>query len=324
MDQFPTLAEIKQNQKRISEWITQTPVWHYRGTSLAQYAGKETQLFFKLELLQQTGSFKVRGALTTMLHLEQAALQRGVVAASAGNHAIGVAYAAQALGTTAKVIMPASANKIKRQRSESYGAEVILSDTIGAAFDTMQQIAATEGRTPIHPFNGYYIALGTGTIGLELLEQINALDAVIIPIGGGGLCGGIAHAIKQVAPHCQIYGVEPEGADAVYRSLQAGQPVQLPQVTTIAESLAAPYALPYSFSLCQQHVTAVVRISDAAMIEAMKLLFYEMKLAVEPAAAAALAALCGPLKAQLEGKRVALMVSGSNIDQPRYCELVNK
>jgi threonine dehydratase len=155
-------------------------------------------------------------------------------------------------------------------------------------------------------------------VGLELARQVPALDAVIVPIGGGGLCAGVSCAIKALQPGCRVYGVEPEGADTMHRSFAAGSPQAIERVTTIADSLGAPYAQPYSFGLCRRYVDELVKIDDEAMRRAMGLLFAEMKLAVEPAGAAATAALLGPLAGQLRGKRTAVIVCGTNIDAGKF------
>lgn len=317
----PTISAIEANQKRISQWIVETPVWPCP-TPVLQKLGLHNEVLFKLELFQQTGSFKARGALTTLMGLDDLALRKGVVAASAGNHAIAVSYAAKVFNTRAKVVMPKTASPIKIQRCKDYGAEVVLMDSITQVFDKMQEIAKVEERTAVHPFEGPLIALGTATLGLELVRQIPNLEAVIIPVGGGGLCAGVATAVKQLLPHCLVYGVEPEGADAMYQSFATGAPVKLDAINTIAESLAAPCTMPYSFALCHRFVNDIVRVSDVAMAQAMALMFYELKLAVEPAAAAAMAALCGPLQQTLAGKRVAVIVSGTNIDLDRYYAIV--
>jgi len=318
---IPTLTAIAANQQKISSWIVETPVWDWP-YALVESLDLKNEIFFKLELFQQTGSFKVRGALTTLLNLNEEALAKGIVAASAGNHAIAVSYAAKIFNTSAKVIMPRTASPVKMQRCKNYGAEVILTDSMTQSFNKMQELAEREGRASIHPFEGHLIALGTATIGLELLQQIPRLDAVIVPIGGGGLIGGIGAAIKQAAPQCLVYGVEPEGSDVMYRSFAAGKPVRLEANNTVAESLAVPSAMPYSFDLCHRFVDQIVHVSDSAIEKAEVWMFYETKLAVEPAAAAALAALCGPLKEPLQGKRVALIVSGTNIDVDRYFQIV--
>jgi threonine dehydratase len=279
-----------------------------------------TQVVLKLELFQHTGSFKPRGALAVMLDMDAAALQRGVTAVSAGNHAIAVAFAARLLGSTAKVVMPRTANPLRVRRCRGYGAEVVLVDDVQAAFRRVEEIEREEGRSFVHPFEGPLTALGTATIGLEWLEQAPDLEAVIIPIGGGGLCAGMAAAIKQIKPSCSVYGVEPVGADSMARSFAAGSPQAIERVRTIADSLGAPYALPYSFELCRRYVDDLVLIDDEAMRRAMGLLYGEMKLAVEPAGAAATAALLGPLRARLAGRCVGVIVCGANIDLPTFTQ----
>jgi threonine dehydratase len=210
--------------------------------------------------------------------------------------------------------MPKTANAARVALCRAYGAEVVLTDDVYAAFAEVERIQQDEGRTFIHPFEGELTVLGTATVGYELCNQVVDLEAVIVPVGGGGLIAGIACAVKQMQPRCKVYGVEPEGADSMSRSFKTGSPQKLERVATIADSLAAPYALPYSFDMARRFVDDIVTVSDDAMQRAMGLLFAEMKLAVEPAGAAATAALSGPLRERLEGKRVGLIVCGTNID----------
>jgi threonine dehydratase len=278
----------------------------------------------KLELFQRTGTFKARGAINSIGQLDAAARARGVTAVSAGNHAIAVAYAARTLGTTAKVVMIASANPARIARCKAYGAEILISPDGPTAFALADEIAAAEGRTLIHPFEGAAVAVGTATLGLELHEQAGPLNAVIIPIGGGGLCAGVSWMIKQLQPGCRVYGVEPVGADSMSRSFAAGEPVKAAPVTTIADSLGPPYSLPYSYALCRDNVDRIVLVDDDQIIDAMGVLFREMKLAVEPAAAAATAALFGPLKDELAGKRVGVIVCGANIDLDTFAQQVRR
>ncbi len=319
---WPTLAAIRATRARLAPWILETPVWPWRAQELVEQLGPETRVTLKLELFQHTGTFKPRGALAVMLALGPSQLARGVTAVSAGNHAIAVAFAARLLGTTAKVVMPRTANPFRVERCRAYGAEVVLADDVNQAFQQAQAIEAEEGRFFVHPFEGPLTALGTGTLGLELGTQVPDLDAVIIPIGGGGLCGGVAAAIKQMRPHCQVFGVEPEGADTMHRSFAAGAPQAIGQVRTIADSLGAPHAAPYSFQLCRTFVDDLVLVSDDELRRAMDLLYRAMKLAVEPAGAAATAALLGPLRARLQGKHVGVLVCGSNIDLATFTGLV--
>ncbi|MFQ5631497.1 MAG: threonine/serine dehydratase [bacterium] len=321
---FPTISDIKAARKQLDDLVVETPVWHGRTDGLRQTIGKNTEAFFKLELLQHAGSFKPRGALMNMLSLDKAQLSRGVTAISAGNHAIAVGYAAKVLGTHAKVVMIKNANPARIEKCQAYGTEIILEDDVHKAFERVKQIEKEEGRFFVHPFEGPLTALGTATVGLELCENVPNLDAVIVPIGGGGLCAGIAAAVKQMQPNCQVFGVEPEGADSMHRSFGSGKPEAIDKVRTIADSLGAPHAAPYSFSLCQQFVDELVMIDDDAMCRAMALLFNELKLAVEPAGAAATAALCGPLRERLSGKRAGLIVCGTNIDAASFGEYVRR
>jgi threonine dehydratase len=314
----PTLAAIRATRESLGDLVVTTPVRLWQDGPLAAAAGAETQVFLKEELFQRTGSFKPRGALAVMKGLEPAALARGVTAVSAGNHAMAVAYAAGVLGTTARVVMPKSANPFRVARCRELGAEVDLVDDVHQAFTRVREIEQVEGRAFVHPFEGPLTALGTATVGLELMEQVPDLDAVVVPIGGGGLCAGVAAAVKLIRPRTQVFGVEPEGADTMHRSFAAGSPQSIDAVRTIADSLGAPHAAPYSMGLCRRYVDELVKVDDAALRRAMLLLFSSAKLAVEPAGAAATAALCGPLRERLRGKRVGLLVSGTNLDAETF------
>ncbi len=316
----PDLAAIEAARARLGDRVVETPVQQWRGPAVADALGSAGAVFLKLELFQRTGTFKARGALLNALALDEAARARGVTAVSAGNHAIAVAFAAERIGTSAKVVMMEGADPFRVAQVRRYGAELVQVADVHAAFETVRAIEAGEGRTLIHPFEGPTVALGTATLGLELARQVAGLDAVIVPIGGGGLCAGVACAIKAVQPQCRVYGVEPEGADTMHRSFAAGSPQAIERVRTIADSLGAPHAAPYSFALCRRYVDALVKVDDAALRRAMGLLFAEMKLAVEPAGAAATAALFGPLAGRLKGKRTGIVVCGANIDAHRFME----
>lgn len=322
--EVPSIEQIRAARKKLADRVRYTPVWEWRGDTVEKEFGKEIRIFLKLELFQYGGSFKARGALMNMLDLSDEQLERGVTAVSAGNHAIAVAFAAKSLGTSAKVVMPKSANRSRVERCKSYGAEVVLVDDVHQAFDKVEQIEQEEGRSFIHPFEGPLTALGTATVGLEFMEQVEDLDAVIVPIGGGGLCAGIASAVKQINADCKVYGVEPEGADSMSRSLASGQPESIEKVATIADSLGAPHAAPYSFGLCRRFVDRVVKVNDEQMARTMKLLFEEMKLALEPAGASATAALRYPLKEELKGKRVGIIVCGTNIDEAGFHSILQE
>jgi threonine dehydratase len=310
----PNVEAIRQARRDLGDRVRTTPVWAWRSDRLAALLAPGTEVTLKLELFQYAGTFKPRGALLNMLALDAAQLERGVTAVSAGNHAIAVAFAAGRLGTTAKVVMTASANPARVALCRAYGAEIVVAPDVHAAFDSVHAIERDEGRAFIHPFEGERTILGTSTVGLELAEQAPELDAVVVPIGGGGLCAGVATAIKQLLPECAVYGVEPVGADSMHRSFAAGEPRSIRRVATIADSLGAPHAAPFGFALCRRFVNELVLVDDDALRSAMALLFEDAKLVAEPAAAASTAALLGPLRERLAGSRVGLVVCGSNID----------
>jgi threonine dehydratase len=281
-----------------------------------------TEVWGKLEFLQRTGTFKARGALANLLALSREQLDKGVTAVSAGNHAIATAFAAQAVGSSAKVVMIGSANPYRISACKAYGAEVIMVEDVHEAFEVARSIEREEGRFFVHPFEGPEVAKGTGTIGLEICEQLDEFDALIVPIGGGGLMAGIASAVRQLRPSAEIIGVEPSGANTMRLSFDAGEPRSIERVRTIADSLGAPYAMPYSFELCRANVDRLVEIDDLDLRKAMGFLFQRMKFAVEPACAASTATLTGPLREELAGKRVVLVFCGSNIDWATFAEQV--
>jgi threonine dehydratase len=313
-----SIENIRTCAKALSDVIVRTPVLQWHGDICRS---RETiEVWLKLELFQLTGTFKARGALNAVRQLDAAARSRGITAVSAGNHAIAAAFAASECGTTAKVVMLKTANEARVERARSYGAEIVFADDGPSAFAMAEEISQSEGRAMIHPFEGPCIAQGAGTLGLELVEQVGELDAVIVAIGGGGLCGGAAAAIKQCLPLCKVFGVEPEGADSMRRSFDSGGPITLASVKTIADSLAPPMSLPYSFGACRRFVDEIVTVSDDQMRKAMRTLFDDLKLVVEPAGTAATAALLGPLRQRLAGMKVAVVVCGSNIDIDSFAE----
>jgi len=308
----PKIEEIRALRERLTEQTLRTPV--VRCAAIEDRLANGTKVLAKLEFLQRTGTFKARGALTTLQSLSAEERKNGVTAVSAGNHAIATAFAAQATGTTAKVVMTRSANPSRVAACQSYGAEIVIADDVHQAFDLAQEIRDQEGRFFVHPFEGVSVALGTGTVGLEICEQIDAFDAIVIPVGGGGLIGGISNAVKQLRPDVEVIGVEPAGADSMHRSFASGEPERLDKVTTIADSLGAPFAMPYSFGLAQRNVDRLVMVADTEIRKSMGFLFKSMNIAVEPACATSTAALLGPLRESLRDKRVVLVMCGSNID----------
>ena len=320
----PSIAAIRANRARLGDLVITTPIRLLADDALANAVGATTAVWLKEELFQHTGSFKPRGALSVMLDLDAQALLRGVTGVSAGNHAISLAYCAAKLGTSAKVVMPSNANPFRVQVCRELGAQIELVPNVHEAFARVKEIETGEGRTFVHPYEGPKTALGTAGVGMEFIDQIVAagatLDAVIVAAGGGGLTGGVACAVKQMSLHTAVYVVEPEGADSLYRSMQAGSPQAIDAVRTIADSLGAPRCEPYSFALNRQFVDEVVLVTDEQIRQAMRLLFRSAKLAVEPAGAAALAALMFPLRTRLEGQSVGIVVCGANIDPETFAK----
>jgi len=308
----PSIDEIRALRESLGTSIYQTPV--VRCAEIEELLGGESEVYGKLEFLQRTGTFKARGALAVLSRLDAGQLEKGITAVSAGNHAIAAAYAARAAGTTAKIVMIGSANPSRVAACRDMGAEIVTVDDVHAAFEAAEEIQVNEGRQFVHPYEGPDVALGTGTLGLEIHEQCADFDAVVVTIGGGGLIGGVANALKQLRPDCEVIGVEPAGANSMHRSFAAGSPQGIEAVATIADSLGAPYALPYSFALCRRNVDRLSLVDDQQIRRAMGLLFRHMKIAVEPACAASTAALLGPLRESLRGKKTVLVFCGSNID----------
>jgi threonine dehydratase len=325
----PSLGEIRANRARLGDLVVTTPLRLVTDDALSAVVGSSTRVYLKEELFQRTGSFKPRGALTVMLDLDRAALAAGVTGVSAGNHAVSLAYSARILGTTAKVVMPATANAFRQQLCKDFGGVVELVGNVHEAFERANEIAASEGRTFVHPFEGPKTALGTATVGMELVDQVkdagDELDAVIVAAGGGGLSAGVGCAVKQMLPGAAVYAVEPEGADSLSRSFRSGSPESIDAVRTIADSLGAPRCEPYSFALNRLFIDEVVLVTDDQIRHAMRVLFHSAKLVSEPAGAAALAGLMYPLRSRLEAKSVAVVVCGANIDAESFaaCLLAN-
>lgn len=316
---IPTLDAIREQHVALNPYVYTTPVMD-RGR-LSDLA--DTPVNLKFELLQAGGSFKVRGAFSHLLALSPAQRSAGVTGVSAGNHAVAVAYTAHRMGIDAKVVMIKSASATAIALCRSYGAEVVIADNAAEAFELLRRIENEEGRYFVHPFSTYHTVLGTSTLGFEWAMQSPQLDAIIVPIGGGGLAAGVAIAFKMLQPACQVIGVEPEGADGMAQSFRAGHALTVGPMSSIAKSLMAPHTEAYSFELCRRNIDALVTVTDDQIRQAMSVLFDELKLAPEPACAASSAALLGPLRATLQGKRVGLLLCGTNTDLPTLTEHLN-
>lgn len=310
----PDLGAIEALHAELQRWIRTTPMM--AKSDFDPVPG--TEVCFKFELLQASGTFKARGAFSNLLALDEAQRRAGVTCVSAGNHAVAVAYAAMRLQVPAKVVMIKTASPARVALCQQYGAEVVLAEDGASAFEAVRRIESEEGKFFVHPFNGYRTVLGTATLGYEWLSQAGDLDAVIVPIGGGGLMAGVSTAIKLMTPQCEVIGVEPEGADAMHRSFAAQGPIKMGPMHSIADSLMAPHTEQYSYDLCRKNVDRLVSVSDDALRAAMRLLFDQLKLATEPACAAATAALVSPLKEDLAGKRVGVLLCGANTDPATF------
>ncbi len=316
------LKAMQESRNFLVGKIVNTPMLELSSTKIKNFMPKNADVRMKLELFQHTGSFKSRGALLAVNKLSTKQKEIGVVAVSAGNHALAVSWAANCANVHAKVVMLEKSDPIRIQGCRNFGAEVILCADVGEAFSTMEGIAKSEGRVILQPFDSKEMILGSASCGLEIIENFPELEVAIIPVGGGGLISGIAAAIKQSKPSTIIYGVEPEGADSMYRSFQSQKALKLETVDTIADSLGAPMAMSYSFEVAQNFVDAIVRVRDEELVSAMKLMRDNLNFMVEPACAASLAGLLGPLKEMVGEKAISIIACGSNISHERYQKLV--
>ncbi len=314
----PTLARLHEVATALAPHVLRTPTVRWPETA-ATVSPVGDGLSIKLELLQRTGSFKARGALNVLANAADTA--RGAVAFSAGNHAIASAWAGRVFDVDVTVVMPRTANPARVERVRALGGRIVFGETIDELIGIVERLRADEGRFLMHPFEGPHTVEGTATVALELLADAPDLDAVVVPVGGGGLIAGIASAVHRVSPACRVYGVEPAGADGMRQSLARGAPLPKVAVSTIADSLGAPLHLPLTYALVERHVTDIVTVTDDEIRAAMRHCFDALKLAVEPACAAGLAALSGPLRAELDGARVGLVACGSNIDLEGWTRL---
>ncbi len=320
MTPIPAFGHLEAARRRVSRAVHRTPVLSSR--TLSAIVG--VPVLLKCENLQKTGSFKVGGALKRILELDDEARRRGVVTVSAGNHAQAVAWASARTGTSATVVMSAGASPAKVRATEGYGAEVILRSTIFDAFELASEIAEERGLTLLHAFDDPLIVAGAGTVTLEILEDVPDAAAIVAPVGGGGLVAGSVLARAYLRPGLSVFGVEPVGACAMRRSLDAGAAVTLERIETVADGLGAPMAGEFNFEIVRRHVEDVVFVSDAEIREAMAFVLSHAKLAVEPAGAAAVAALlAGRIPIPGGGGPVVAVLSGGNVDLERVPVLLS-
>ncbi|HWR38140.1 MAG TPA: threonine ammonia-lyase [Patescibacteria group bacterium] len=279
-------------------------------------------VFIKPENLQVTGAFKIRGAYHKISRLSAEEKSRGVIASSAGNHAQGVSYAAQLLGVEATVVMPATTPLIKVEATKNYGASVVLhGDSYDDAYARARELEAERDHVFVHPFDDLDTIIGQATLALEIIQELNSVDEILVPVGGGGLISGVAFAAKMLKPDIKIIGVEPEGAACVHQSLQRNKVVSLGKVDTMADGTAVKTPGKLTFEFVKEFVDEVVTVSDFDVIESILLLMDKHKLIVEGAGALSLA---GLRKRESQGKNVVCLVSGGNIDISTISAIISR
>ncbi len=303
-------ARIRTAEKLIRPYIRRTPVMEANGREF----GLEGSLWFKLELLQHTGSFKPRGAFANLLMREAPAA--GVAAASGGNHGVAVAYAARTLGKPARIFVPSVAAPAKMARIRAYGAELVIAgERYADALAASEEWIRESGALAVHAFDQPETLLGQGTVGLEFEEQAPQLDTLLIAVGGGGLIGGVA---AWYAGRAKIVGVEPERAPTLWNALRAGKPVDSEAGGIAADSLAPKRVGEWMFPLAQQYVAEVALVTDEAIVQAQRTLWDSLRIAAEPGGAAAFAALLSKRYCPRPGERAGVLVCGGNTDAVKF------
>ena len=315
MRDHPTIQDIREAQERLKPHIKHTPL--LRAEKIEKAVG--CQLYLKPETLQITGAFKIRGALNKTLSLPKEEIANGIIATSSGNHAQGLAYAARMLGVKAILVLPVTTPKIKIANTEALGAEVILFDGDTAArWKKVYEIAEENGYVPVHAFEDPLVMAGQGTIGCEILEDLEDVDTVIIPMGGGGLISGIATAIKETKPSVRVVGAEPALTPKYYHSRLNKQRTSLPLLNTIADGLRISVPGQNPYPIIERYVDEIVLVEDEHIVQGMRALAKDAKLIAEPAAAIGIGALlAGVLKVRPDEK-VCVVLTGGNWD---LCDL---
>jgi threonine dehydratase len=315
------LADIEAARSRIRDVVYFSPCAHSR--ALSERFGCE--LYLKLENLQMTGSFKERGASNKLAQLTEAQRAAGVVCASAGNHAQGVAFHARRLGIHATIVMPLGTPLVKISATRELGAQVVL---CGSNYDEAcaeaRRLHAESGGYFVHGFDDLDVMAGQGTIGLELLEQVPLLDAVLVPIGGGGLISGIAVALKERAPQIRVYGIQSIAVPSMIAARAAGAPVEVDSRRTIADGIAVKCVGERCFEVCQRYVDDVISVDEESIAEAVLLLLEREKTVAEGAGAAALASLLSGRLPDLRGRNVCVILSGGNIDVNLMARVIDR
>ncbi len=313
------IEDIRAAAARIAGKVHRTPL--LSAAQLGERAG--VRLYLKCESFQKTGSFKPRGALNKVLSLSDEEKARGLVTVSAGNHAQAVAWAARMAGASCAVVMPSDAPRSKIEAVKGYGAEVISHGDRATLFDKLNEVKDARGLTFVHPFDDRVVLAGAGTAGLEILEDLPDADVVVVPVGGGGLLGGVASAVKQVRPAARVVAVELAEGPGLAPALAAGKPVPAPRPhDTLADGMTPPFVGALPLEIAREAVDEIVSVTENEIIEAMKLLMTRAKLYVEGSGAAATAALLFGKVRTSPGARVVAIVSGGNVDLERVASVV--
>lgn len=322
------LAEIEAARARIGDRVHRTPMLaSSTAAAFVLAAGgvplADDLLYVKPEHLQKTGSFKARGLTNRILTLTDDEKARGVITLSAGNAAQALAWAGRAAGVAVTVVMPAAAVRSKVEACLDYGSEVILFGAhVGETFAEMERIRDERGLTFVHPFDDPAVIAGHGPIGLEILEDVPAVDVVVVGVGGGGLISGVAAALKESRPAVRVYGVEPVESNAVSLAIAAGEVVRI-QPKSVADGLGAPFAGAWTLAMCRRYLDGIVLLDDPTILGGMRFAAERMKQVLEPAGAAALAAVLYGLVPIQEGERVCVVASGGNVEVSRFGELLS-
>ena len=320
MLELPTYEDVVAASRRLEGQAHRTPV--LRSATADRLARAE--LFFKCENFQRMGAFKFRGAYNALSKFSSAQRKAGVIAFSSGNHAQAIALSAKLLGIPAAILMPFDAPQAKIDATRGYGGEVILFDRYTQDREALTAKLATErGMTIIPPFNHPDVMAGQGTAAKELLEEVGELDAILVPLGGGGLLSGTALATRALSPHCKLYGVEPEAGNDAQQSLRAGRIINIPTPQTLADGAQTQQVGDLTFEVIRRDVSSVVTASDAQLVDAMRFFAERMKMIVEPTGCLGFAAACHA-GLGLEGKRVGVIISGGNVDLARYAQLISQ
>lgn len=305
----PTIKDIREAHGRIERYVHNTPV--LTCSTLDGMSGAE--LFFKCENFQKTGSFKIRGAANAVFSLSDKDASRGVATHSSGNHAAALALAAGWRGIKAHVVMPENSSSVKRDAAAGYGAGIVFcKPTLEAREQGLSEVVDNTGAVFIHPYNEYGVISGQGTAALELIKEIPDLDAVLVPVGGGGLLSGTALCVTAVSPGTKVIAVEPERADDAYRSFHAGRLIPAVNPDTIADGLRTSLG-GLTFPIIIKYVEDIVTVSEEGIVAAMRCIWERMKIIVEPSAAVTLAALLTE-RIALRERRIGIIISGGNVD----------